>query len=667
MSLHRLYVVAGLSTLFLIVTFLVIGSLEPAHAQCESGAGCEETVLPTATPVRTDCPPGSHPVGLRDCEVDGTGGLPAPLFSSKNGLISPLVDFNFDGTALVINGSIQDPTGVTFNRRTEGNVQICGGDSINNDTNYRAYIIANATNQAHTVAISVTRDSGSLQPVLHLYDNSFDPATPADNCIKVDEGDGTTAQINNFTWDSDEQFIVVVTGFSNFFDEGSFTLTITPIGSEQEPNDDVATARQITPNIDWVTAEISGTGDVDYYRFEGVDGQRVWIYVRTDQSTNSQDSFVELRNGLDLIVAAGVSIDDNDGGQSGDSSTIAGFTLLETRPYYVRVTEQGDDDTITPYYLYVYLSDQNTIIEDEPNNNIFTATPYDNDGGLTYHLPPQIFQGHQNNLANGEDLFEFTVPLSSVIFTSLDTDADDNTTEFTGTLSLYDMAGTQVLSVASGDSSPIGEALSYGQTAGVTVTTNVWYASVISDGDGINLPYDLLVGYSPTEQGDVTYSMDVVNKFIPDNGTPVTSTLVSGNFCMNNLDVWLDLDHDNLDDLDVSLEGPDGTTVDLFTDRGGNENSLSITLDDEGGLAPLPDNGVDAPNARIGGRYQTENTTLHEFYRTSGLGQWTLTIVDDTNGNNDDPGNIDKLNNWALIMHCSSLKHVYLPIVLKHN
>ena len=30
----------------------------------------------------------------------------------------------------------------------------------------------------------------------------------------------------------------------------------------------------------------------------------------------------------------------------------------------------------------------------------------------------------------------------------------DNTTEFTGTLSLYDEAGTQVVSVTSGDASP---------------------------------------------------------------------------------------------------------------------------------------------------------------------------------------------------------------------
>jgi len=661
---HRLYFVAVLSALLVAVTLLLLGGLEPAHAQCESGANCEQIILPTATPVRTDCPPGSHPVGLRDCEVDGTS-LINPIFSSVDGPISSLVNFSFDGTSLVINGSLQDTTSPKFNRRIENFAQICGGDSANNNINYQAYVIANATNQAYTVAISLTRDTGSLQPVLHVYDSSFDPANPANNCIKADDGNGTTALINNFSWGPGQQIVVVATGFSNISDEGSFTLAISPAGSEQEPNDDVAHARPITPNIDWITAEISATGDVDYYYFEAVANQRVWIYVRTDQSTSSQDSYVELRNGLDLVVAPGVSIDDNDGGQGGDSSTIAGFRVLETRPYYVRVTEQGDDDIISPYYLYVYLSDQNPIQENEPNNNTGSATPYDNDGGSTYHLPPQIFQGHQNNVANGEDFFEFAIPAGSVIFSSLDTDADDNTTEFTGTLSLYNMAGTQVLSVASGNSTPIGEALSYGQTASETITTTIWYASVISQGDGINLPYDLLVGYSPTEQGDVTYSMDVVDKLILDDGTPMTSTLISGNFCMNNLDVWLDLDHDNLDDLDISLEGPDGTTIELFTNRGGDENSLSITLDDEGGLAPLPEDGVDAADARIGGRYQTENTTLHEFFQKSGIGQWILTIVDDTSGNNN-LGTVDKLNNWALIMHCRELEYVYLPLIMKN-
>ena len=53
---YRLFFVAVLSTLLLTVTLLLIGGLEPAHAQCETGTECDETVLPTATPERTDCP-----------------------------------------------------------------------------------------------------------------------------------------------------------------------------------------------------------------------------------------------------------------------------------------------------------------------------------------------------------------------------------------------------------------------------------------------------------------------------------------------------------------------------------------------------------------------------------------------------------------------------------
>ena len=63
------------------------------------------------------------------------------------------------------------------------------------------------------------------------------PLNPALNCLKASEGNGTTALINNFTWAPGEQLFVIATGFSQGADSGGFTLTITPVGSEQEPND----------------------------------------------------------------------------------------------------------------------------------------------------------------------------------------------------------------------------------------------------------------------------------------------------------------------------------------------------------------------------------------------------------------------------------------------
>ena len=281
---HRLYFVAILSTLFLSVALLLITPFEPAHAQCDQGTDCEETILPTATPVRTDCPPGSHPIGSRDCEVDGTGGqATSSLSANVEGAISALVDFNYDGSTLIVNGILEDGSSPIFDHQTaHPDAEICNGDSANDDTNYQAYSIVNATNQVQTVAIQLTKDSGNLNPFLHLYLGSFDPANPADNCLKAAEGDGTTALIRRFTWKPGLQLIIVATGLAINSDEGNFTLTIIPAGSEQEPNDDIDNARPISPNIDWVTAEISPTGDVDYYRFEAVNGQRVWIYVRTD-------------------------------------------------------------------------------------------------------------------------------------------------------------------------------------------------------------------------------------------------------------------------------------------------------------------------------------------------------------------------------------------------
>jgi len=643
MFVSRQISVVILAALFCLGAALVLaGNIAPAQAQCPAGADCQPEINPT--PPRTDCPPGSHPVGLKDCELDGTANQIVFQTPPPQGGPSILADLNFTGVPVSVNGSL--PHTGTFDRLTESASQTCGGDSVNNGINYRAYIIMNTSNQAQTVDIELSKNSGVLAPFVFLYDSNFTAASPTVNCLKADEGSGGTAKITRFTWQANRQLVVVATGLDSGSDEGSYTLKITPVGSEYEPNDDAASARPISPNIDWITAEISPTGDIDYYRFEAVAGQRVWAYIRTGQSTNSTDSLLQLRNGSDVLQIS----DDNDGGQGSNSSAIAGFDIPSSGTYLVRVTEQGDNDTITPYYLYLYLADQTTVPEVETNDTVSNATGYDEDGGSSYQLAPQLFSGLQGG--SNSDFFKLTVPPSSVIFTSLDTDSDDNSTEFDGTLKLHNAGGSQVAAVDSSDSSPRAEALSYGQVSSELVDNNTWYLSVISNSTGINYEYHLLAGYSPTGQGDVIYSTDVTGKLIPDGGT-VTSTLISGFSCMENLDIWLDLDHDNLDDLDITLEGPDSTTVALFTDRGGDDNSLSLTLDDEGGLATLPDSGVDTADAKIGGRYQTESKTLSTFYDEIGIGQWTLTITDDTGGN-DDAGTVDKLNNWALIMHCTS-------------
>lgn len=650
----RITVVVLLAAAWLAAGVLILAAPAPLQAQCAPGA---EECRDTAPPL--ECPPGSHPSKYRDCIVD----QPAPggqqLGASGQQEVTIQATLNFTGAQLDIAGNLQD-TDPNFDRRSQGDAQICNGDSAFDNTNYNAFSIINASDEVHTVDIEMIRTGGTLDPYVFIYANSFDPANPANNCLKADNDSAGVpdSRIRRFTWKPGHQLIIVATGVQNGLgkDTGTYTLKIIPRGQEYEPNDDAANARPISPNIDWVTAEISPTGDVDYYLFEAKQNQRVWAYVRTDQSTTSTNSELKLLNSNETVT---VESDDDDGGQDGDSSSIAGVRIPADGTYLLRVNEKDNNSTISTYYLYVYLSDQTPTTENETNDSTGTANPYDTDGGATYQNAPQLFEGFQDG-QDGGDFFKFIAPQESVIFTSLDTDPDDDNRDFDGTLTLYDAAGAQMVVANSGASLPRSEALSYGQVSTGSITGTIWYASVISNtGSTLNLQYRLLAGYSPITQGDVTYSTDV-DKTIPTSGT-ITSTLISGNYCLNDLDVWLDIDHENLDDLSVSLKGPDSTEVELFSNRGGDDDSLLITLDDNGGLLPLPDDGVDAANAAIGGRYQTEDSTLSNFINKSGIGVWTLTITDDTTGNT------GTLNNWAVIMHCTPLNEVYLPIIFKES
>src|SRR5437667_171896 len=74
------------------------------------------------------------------------------------------------------------------------------------------------------------------------------------------------------------------------------TPTATPCGPgsiyfETEPNDTVATAMRLgSKNAVEVRGGVTSIGDIDYYSFEGLAGNRMWIYVFTNGATTSNDS-----------------------------------------------------------------------------------------------------------------------------------------------------------------------------------------------------------------------------------------------------------------------------------------------------------------------------------------------------------------------------------------
>ncbi len=123
----------------------------------------------------------------------------------------------------------------------------------------------------------------------------------------------------------------------------------------------------------------------------------------------------------------------------------------------------------------------------------------------------------------------------------------------------------------------------------------------------------------------------------PNAGTVTESIIsVADDFLINEVLVTLNLTHTFTGDLDIFLEGPDGTTVELSTDNGGSgANMINTTFDDN---AADPITGGTAP---FTGSFRPEGN-LSDFAGLSSLGDWTLRITDDAN---QDGG---QLQDWTL-------------------
>ena len=106
---------------------------------------------------------------------------------------------------------------------------------------------------------------------------------------------------------------------------------------------------------------------------------------------------------------------------------------------------------------------------------------------------------------------------------------------------------------------------------------------------------------------------------------------------INDLDVMIDLVHTHVDDLDVFLESPDGTLVELLTDvEDDSENFTTTTLDDEAAES------ISTGESPFSGEFQPEGF-LRDFDGKEITGTWRLHVTDDTAN-----GETGALLNWIL-------------------
>ena len=96
--------------------------------------------------------------------------------------------------------------------------------------------------------------------------------------------------------------------------------------------------------------------------------------------------------------------------------------------------------------------------------------------------------------------------------------------------------------------------------------------------------------------------------------------------------------HNAFKDIDMTLVGPDGTSVKLFTSIFCQGTTFDFGMDDEA----VSFIGTDCP-VNTGLSYKLENNLLSTFNNTSSLGEWKLQVeVTNTAGNG------GKLNEWTL-------------------
>lgn len=129
---------------------------------------------------------------------------------------------------------------------------------------------------------------------------------------------------------------------------------------------------------------------------------------------------------------------------------------------------------------------------------------------------------------------------------------------------------------------------------------------------------------------------------IIDGGTINSTIDVSGLDSINDVNIAIDLSHGWFGDLDVFLESPTGTIVELFTDiLEVNVASGTYTLDDEAAT------NITASGATPG-TYTPETDTLSSFDGEDPNGIWTLIVTDD-----DPIEDNGTLNGWELIIEAA--------------
>jgi len=406
----------------------------------------------------------------------------------------------------------------------------------------------------------------------------------------------------------------------------TFTIGPANTGLDNEPNDTPGTATPLYGTNVKITANIFPEGDVDYYSFAAQAGDRVYAALMIAAPNVGSDS--ELR----IIDSDGETVleyDDDDGSFGTTSSSIAGVAIPSSGTYYAKVNHKSATSQIRPYDLWLRVRSGSPTPETEPNET-FPGQPLPASGWVSGSLSSTF----------DVDYYSIALNAGDSVFLSLDLDPERDGIEWNGQLGIGPFGNPASLltvndaGASTNDSEALFVTVKDAGTYGISVG--------VAPGGGSVGTYQLSASVLPASvRPCTTYSSTDVPQTIPDGGLVNSTLTIPDNKRIGKLQVFINLNHSFMPDLDVSLTAPDGNTIGLFTDIGSTnpQNNMNLGLDDE---AAIP---VDSFTIFSGAIFKPELDNRLDWFRgQQAQGTWTLTIRDDAVTNS------GTLNGWSLVV-----------------
>jgi uncharacterized repeat protein (TIGR01451 family) len=421
--------------------------------------------------------------------------------------------------------------------------------------------------------------------------------------------------------------------------------------SEVEPNDTPATANALvlSNGAAIIQGNIYGNGDVDYFRFAGNAGDRVYSAVVTSGSANASTD-----SQLTLLASDGTTViefDEDDGSLGGLSSSIAGAILPSAGTYYLKVNHFSSTNQLRYYRLYLQLRSGTPQAEVESNDtpataNALTMIP----SGATTGFRGGWVSGARNPaVATEQDWYSMTLNAGDTVYLSLDLDPERDNVQWNGRLglALFGDAGNQILVVddasAGSAANPLSETFVMTVKDAGTYYAFVDSATAATGGPTATYHLNVTIIPRPTSAGVCTTytSTDVPKTLGPGAGLSSSTITIPGNPRIDRISVGINLTHALMQDLDVHLRSPAGNDNGLFTDIGaaatGGQTQMDVVFDDDAAVPPTF-------TALKGLRLAPELAyRLAWFKGENAGGTWTLDLRDD--GANASGGT---LNSWSI-------------------